>query len=170
MPLVYSFPIIKGQTMQEAKEIKMGLVGLGLMGSSITTCLLMAGHEVVAVAPIPIDLEMAMPRIIHHLERSKQEGLVEHDPEFYLSRLLLTEDYGLLKHCQVVVECTIENISIKESVYSKIEAIVSPECILTSNTSAIPISILQSHTKHPERFFGLHWAEPSHTTRFLEII
>jgi 3-hydroxybutyryl-CoA dehydrogenase len=39
-----------------------------------------------------------------------------------------------------------------------------------SNTSAIPISILQKLTKHPERFFGLHWAEPSHTTRFLEVI
>ena len=41
---------------------------------------------------------------------------------------------------------------------------------MTSNTSAIPISLLQKMTKHPDRFFGLHWAEPSHTTRFLEVI
>jgi 3-hydroxybutyryl-CoA dehydrogenase len=42
--------------------------------------------------------------------------------------------------------------------------------MLVSNTSAIPISILQKLTTHPQRFFGLHWAEPSHTTRFLEVI
>ena len=44
------------------------------------------------------------------------------------------------------------------------------ETVITSNTSAIPISILQRDTKVPGRFIGLHWAEPSHTTRFLEII
>ena len=47
---------------------------------------------------------------------------------------------------------------------------INDQAILASNTSAIPISILQQQTKFPNRFFGLHWAEPSHTTRFLEII
>jgi 3-hydroxybutyryl-CoA dehydrogenase len=42
--------------------------------------------------------------------------------------------------------------------------------LLTTNTSAIPISSLQKLTLHPERFLGLHWTEPAHTTRFLEII
>lgn len=41
---------------------------------------------------------------------------------------------------------------------------------MASNTSAIPITILQGQTSKPGRFFGLHWAEPSHTTRFLEVI
>jgi 3-hydroxybutyryl-CoA dehydrogenase len=156
--------------MQQASDIRMGVVGLGLMGSSITTCLLMAGHKVVAVAPIPTDMEPAIPRIRHHLERSLKEGLVDKDPDHYLKHLTLTENYGALTGCRVVVECTIENIPIKQAVYKKIEDVVDRECLLTSNTSAIPISILQSHTLHPERFFGLHWAEPSHTTRFLEII
>ncbi len=61
-------------------------------------------------------------------------------------------------------------MEIKKSVYEKIEAVISNEAILASNTSAIPISLLQKQTLHPRRFFGLHWAEPSHTTRFLEII
>jgi 3-hydroxybutyryl-CoA dehydrogenase len=48
--------------------------------------------------------------------------------------------------------------------------VIAEEALLCSNTSAIPISILQQHTLIPNRFFGLHWAEPSHTTRFLEVI
>ena len=48
-------------------KITVGVVGLGLMGCSITTCLLMAGHRVIALAPLSIDLENAEKRICVHL-------------------------------------------------------------------------------------------------------
>ncbi len=61
----------------DTKEITIGVVGLGLMGCSICTCLLMAGHKVIAVAPIPDDLVHAEKRIKEHLRRSKEEKLIE---------------------------------------------------------------------------------------------
>ena len=157
-------------TITDVTTIKIGIVGLGLMGCSITTCLIMAGHKVIAVAPVSIDLQQADKRILAHLQRSKEHGLVEQEPGNYLQHLTITEDYNLLKDCKVVIECTLENTDVKKSVYRKIETVISNDAILTSNTSAIPISILQKLTQFPSRFFGLHWAEPSHTTRFLEII
>ena len=152
------------------KEIQIGVVGLGLMGCSITTCLLMAGHTVIAIAPIPIDLDLAEKRIKSHFDKSLEEGMVEESAEFFFKNLKISEDFKDLKDCQIVIECTIEDIEIKKNIYSKIEQVISKEAILTSNTSAIPISILQNEVKYPEKFLGLHWAEPSHTTRFLEII
>jgi len=152
------------------KEIPVGVVGLGLMGCSITTCLLMAGHPVIAIAPISIDMEHAEPRILKHLLKSREEGLVNEASEYYLKNLIITEDYSLLKPCKLVIECTLESEEIKKSVYSKVELVIDDNAIMASNTSAIPISILQKLTTRPERFFGLHWAEPSHTTRFLEVI
>ncbi len=157
-------------TITDISTTKVGVVGLGLMGCSITTCLIMAGHEVIAVAPVAIDLQHADKRIQTHLLHSKEHGLIDKEPDHFLKQLTITEDYNLLKECKVVIECTLENTDIKKSVYNKIEAVISSEAILTSNTSAIPISILQKLTQFPSRFFGLHWAEPSHTTRFLEII
>lgn len=154
----------------KAGEVKAGVVGLGLMGCSITTCLLMAGHPVIAVAPLPLDLELAEKRIREHLSRSLKEGLITQPPEVYLSKLTITQAYTDLHDCDLVMECTIENMTIKQSVYGKIEAVIRQDALLTSNTSAIPISLLQEQTLYPRRFFGLHWAEPSHTTRFLEII
>jgi 3-hydroxybutyryl-CoA dehydrogenase len=154
----------------KANQIEAGVVGLGLMGCSITTCLLMAGHTVIAVAPLPADMENAESRIRHHLQKSLEEGIINEVPDFYFKQLTITENYAALARCNIVMECTIENIDIKKSVYSKIEKEIVTTCILTSNTSAIPISILQLEVKNPERFLGLHWAEPSHTTRFLEII
>jgi 3-hydroxybutyryl-CoA dehydrogenase len=152
------------------KEITIGVVGLGLMGCSITTCLLMAGHPVIAVAPIEADIKFAGKRITDHLKRSKKEGMTKKSPGDILKKLTITMDYARLKDCVLVIECTLEDLAIKKSVYEKIEAVIKDDALLTSNTSAIPISILQKQTKNPKRFFGLHWAEPSHTTRFLEVI
>lgn len=155
---------------KEIPDVTVGVVGLGLMGCSITTCLLMAGHSVMAVAPISTDLQNAGKRIHDHLSRSHREGLISKIPEHYLEKLTITEDYLFLKDCKIVIECTLENLDIKKSVYQRVEAVINNQAILASNTSAIPISILQKQTRYPDRFFGLHWMEPSHTTRFLEII
>jgi 3-hydroxybutyryl-CoA dehydrogenase len=154
----------------QTSQIPVAVVGLGLMGCSITTCLLMAGHPVVAIAPIEDDLKHAESRITHHLQNSHDQGLVAASPEDLLKNLAISMDYGMLTPCKLVIECTIENEDIKRSVYEKIERVIADDALLVSNTSAIPISILQKLTQHPQRFFGLHWAEPSHTTRFLEII
>ena len=157
------------QSMRPA-QIPVGVVGLGLMGCSIVTCLRIAGHPVVAVAPMPADLKTAEPRIREHLTNAFHEGLVSEPPEIYLEQLQITEEYNRLKDCQLVIECTLETVDIKKAVYAKIEAVVSEETLITSNTSAIPISLLQQETRIPTRFFGLHWLEPAHTSRFLEII
>lgn len=153
----------------ESKNISIGVVGLGLMGCSITACLLMAGHQVIAVAPIQADLKN-VKLIEEHLRTAHKEKLLKINPEDALRLLTITEDYNDLKPCKLVIECTIEDLEIKKSVYKKIEEVVSKDALLASNTSAIPISILQKLTSSPERFFGLHWLEPSHTTRFLEVI
>lgn len=155
---------------QSNQDIEVGVVGLGLMGCSITTCLLMAGHRVIAVAPIPADMNHALTKITAHFQKSLEQGLVNEPPEFYLKNVVITEDYNALQNCRLVIECTIENEVIKKSVYGKIEAVIAGDALMASNTSAIPISVLQRLTNKPERFFGLHWAEPSHTTRFLEVI
>lgn len=151
-------------------QIEIGVVGLGLMGCSICTCLLLAAHKVVAVAPIAADLLHAESRIKNHLQKSHEEKLTSKTGEELFRNMMITEDYNQLAACGLVIECTLENIAIKKNVYASIEAVIQADALLASNTSAIPISLLQQQTSVPERFFGLHWAEPSHTTRFLEVI
>lgn len=146
------------------------VVGLGLMGSSIATCLLISGHPVVAIAPVPADVQTGRDRVLNNLERSFKERITDRSPEALIKRLTISEDYAALKNCKLVIESTLEDLEIKKQVFSKIETNVPDDAIITSNTSAIPISILQQFVKNPSRFLGLHWMEPSYTTRFLEII
>ena len=103
----------------EVSNLSIGVVGLGLMGCSITTCLLMAGHRVVAIAPLPIDVPTAQPRIYEHLKKSLEEGLVTESPDYFLNNLLISEDYAMLVDCELVIECTLESLPIKKSVYEK---------------------------------------------------
>jgi len=153
-----------------ADNIAIGVVGLGLMGSSIAVDLLLAGHKVKAIAPIREDYLMGAERIGNNLAHAAEFGLLAQPVQYYYSRLTISEDYQELQDCRMVTECVIEKSHIKNAVYKKIEGAVDHETIITSNTSAIPISVLQKMACHPKRFMGIHWAEPAYATRFLEII
>jgi 3-hydroxybutyryl-CoA dehydrogenase len=150
-------------------DISVGVVGLGLMGSSFIASLLMAGNKVKAIAPQPEDMSLAPKRIHHHLSVCERAGLLCKPIEAYLERVVISEDYGELWSCDLVVECVIEIEEIKKSIYKKIEAVAGRDAVIASNTSAIPISELQKSLVHPDRFLGIHWAEPSYFTRFMEV-
>ncbi|CAL1520754.1 3-hydroxyacyl-CoA dehydrogenase family protein [Chitinophaga sp. MM2321] len=156
--------------MTDIKNIHIGIVGLGLMGSSIVASLLIAGHTVKAIAPLMGEEAIAAGRIRDQLLVCEQGGLLIKPVEAYLSSLTISNNYEELHDCSLVVECIIEDVQIKEKVFKKIAAAVGQDTILASNTSAIPISMLQGFIPVPERFIGIHWAEPAFATRFLEII
>ena len=160
----------KDQSVMNPKQISVGVVGLGFMGCSITTCLLIAGHPVVGIASTPEDLKTAAKLVRDHLSLSLEKGICEEQPTYYFENLIITEDYNLLKDKHLVIETVIEDVAIKKQVYKKIESVVSENAILTSNTSAIPISLLQEELRVPKRFFGLHWGVPAHTAPSVEII
>lgn len=151
------------------QDKKIGVVGLGLMGSSITTALAISDYQIIALAPIAADLKNAPSHLSKQLRHANSLGLLNHPVEHYIDRITLTEDYEPLEDCSLILECVIENQNIKSSVYQKIEAEVADDAIIGTNTSGIPISSLQQDLRIPERFMGIHWAEPAYATRFLEI-
>lgn len=157
------------QNIDNAKDVTVGVVGLGLMGSSIIASLLIAGHRVIAIAPIPEDMPGSYERIRQQLTHGEQSDLLTLPIDTYMSRLTISENYSLLKGCLLVIECVTEVLEIKMTVYNKIEAVVSKNIAIASNTSAIPISTLQNLFADPHRFLGIHWAEPAYMTRFLEV-
>lgn len=147
-----------------------GIVGLGLMGSSIVASLLALKHPVKAIAPLHGEKEAGYRRILEQLLLCEKFDMLSFPLEAYLALLTVSEEYDDLRDCDLVVECIVEDIDIKASVFKKITAVIPEDTILASNTSAIPISMLQKMLPYPQRFIGIHWAEPAFATRFLEII
>ncbi|HVV05381.1 MAG TPA: 3-hydroxyacyl-CoA dehydrogenase NAD-binding domain-containing protein, partial [Puia sp.] len=142
-----------------SKKQPIGTVGLGLMGSSIATCVLAAGHPVTSLVRTMGQAEEARQRILGYLEELKKEGMLQENPLMVLERHTITDDVGLLKGHEVVIESIIESVSEKKAVYAKLESVLSPTAVIGSNTSAIPVSILQEGLQFPERMLGIHWAE-----------
>jgi 3-hydroxybutyryl-CoA dehydrogenase len=151
-------------------SIPVGVIGLGLMGSSITTCLLAAGHPVAGIELDELKRKTAPRRILLHLKEMKAEGSLRADPAQVVKRLRVSGNVSALKGSELVVESIIENIQAKTQVIRQAEQVLAPTAIIGSNTSAIPVSLLQKNALHPQRILGIHWAEPAHTTRFLEIV
>ncbi|HEX7905490.1 MAG TPA: 3-hydroxyacyl-CoA dehydrogenase family protein [Chitinophagaceae bacterium] len=151
-------------------KIKIGTVGLGLMGSSIVTCLLASGHRVTSLIQHIHKADAAKKRILGFLEQLKGEGMLKGDPSVVIDMLTVTDDVSLLAGHELVIESIIENLSEKKQLFLKLETVLDPTAIIGSNTSAIPVTILQEGLKHPERLLGIHWGEPAHVLRFLEVI
>jgi 3-hydroxybutyryl-CoA dehydrogenase len=147
-----------------------GVVGMGLMGSSIAACLLAAGHTVAAVEADPSRLRKVPRQVLSLLEGLRKETLLKSDPRRMLRKLTVSESYSALRQSQIVIECVTEDLKVKREVIRRIEQAVSAGTIIGSNTSAIPPTALQQDALHPERILGIHWAEPAHITRFMEII
>ena len=153
--------------MEEKNELTIGVIGLGYMGSSIATALLLNRQRVVALAPTDSKLDLEGPdRIRKSLAESFQQQFTEIPPTEFLKNLSVTREYQDLAQCHLIMECVSEVLEIKKEVYEKVENVVADDVIITSNTSAIPISNLQNLVRIPSRFFGMHWAEPAYTTRF----
>lgn len=147
-----------------------GVVGLGLMGSSIAACLLAAGHPVAGIDKSAERRKRVKRHILALLREMRKEKLLRRDPAALVGNLTVSEDYGALTNCALVVEAIYEELDTKRVVLRKIEESVSPEALIGSNTSALPVTELQKGARRPERILGIHWAEPAHITRFMEII
>jgi 3-hydroxybutyryl-CoA dehydrogenase len=155
----------------EEEKLKIGVVGLGLMGSSIAAAMVLLGHRVFGVSPVPSAIDQtADVRIRRQVTQSVERGLVKETVEDILKRLHLSDRYSSLSGCDLIIENVIENLETKHEVLQSIEAAVGPEAIITSNTSAIPINTLQQSLERKHRFLGMHWSEPAFTSRFMEII
>jgi 3-hydroxybutyryl-CoA dehydrogenase len=100
----------------------------------------------------------------------KREGLLRRAPTLLIGNLTLSEDFRDLAACGIVIESILEDIGTKRQAYRAVEEVVASETIIGSNTSSIPVSLLQRDAARPERFVGIHWDEPAHVTRFMEII
>jgi 3-hydroxybutyryl-CoA dehydrogenase len=139
------------------------------MGTGIAACLLLAGHPVAAVEVDEKKRKTAKSRLSALFRKAKTEGLLKGDPSKLTARLRIGGAYSVLEGSQLVFEAVIEDAEVKKRAIRSAEAVVSRSALIASNTSAIPITQLQQGALYPERVLGVHWGEPAHVNRFMEI-
>lgn len=151
--------------------MKIGVLGAGAMGSGIAQVAATAGHEVVLVDSSEQQLIKAsdnLRKIHDKLVEKEKISSVERDA--ILARIHLTSDDTEFESCGLIIEAIIEDLSIKKSVFARLERIVSESCILASNTSSLSIASIGSALIKPERVIGIHFFNPAPLMPLVEII
>ncbi len=148
-----------------------GVVGLGFLGRGIVACLVAHGLRVVAHVrsnDSQHEAEAYINRAVRELvERAK---FPKDLTDTWRTKIEFSTDFTAFQSADFVIESVVEDIEIKNQVFDALERIVTQGVPIASNTSSLSVTRLAERRKHPERFLGMHWAEPAYATRFLELI
>jgi 3-hydroxybutyryl-CoA dehydrogenase len=150
--------------------MKIGIVGMGIMGSGIAQLSATSGHEVVATDVSKTFYDRAMVSIGKSLDKLIEKKLVSQDKGKILARIVYTDDVKAFAGCEIVIEAVVENYKDKVEFFRKIEPIVAPSAIIASNTSSISITSLGASLKDPSRFLGIHFFNPVALMNLIELV
>lgn len=151
--------------------MKIGIIGAGSMGAGIAQVASQAGHSVVLYDTNSEQLINAKNKLAKIMERLIAKGKFTAEAASAIqTRIHYVEDMTEFASCGLVIEAIIENLAIKQSVFSELERIVGDDCILASNTSSLSIASIASACKHAERVIGIHFFNPAPLMPLVELI
>jgi len=151
---------------------KVGIVGAGLMASQLA--LLFARRLLVPVVMTDLDderVEKGLSYVRNEVDKLAARGRINADMANRLKALVTgSTDKSIYSDCSLVLEAVFEEMKVKQQVFEELEGIVSPECVLATNTSSLSVNGMASKLRHPERVVGLHFFNPVAVLPLVEVI
>ncbi len=149
---------------------KTGIVGAGTMGLGIAQISASAGFTTLLYDINKGSLENAEKQIIKNLEKGMEKGKVtKEQKESTLANLTFSSGFSDLK-ADFIIEAIVEQLDVKQKLFASLEEQNSQDCIFASNTSSIPITQIGAGLEHPERMIGMHFFNPAHIMKLVEVI
>ncbi|XP_040999610.1 glyoxysomal fatty acid beta-oxidation multifunctional protein MFP-a-like [Juglans microcarpa x Juglans regia] len=150
---------------------KIAILGGGLLGSGIATTLILGGYQVILKEVDDKSLEAGIDRVRANLQSRVHKGEMSQEKfEKTVSLLKGVLNYENFKDVDMVIEAVIENVSLKQQIFSDLEKYCPPHCILASNTSTIDLNLIGDRTISQDRIVGAHFFCPAHIVPLLEIV
>ena len=150
---------------------KIGIAGAGLMGTSMAQIFAKYGYDVVIYDAFPAALDKGRA-----LAQTNQQAAVEAgeitptQAQAVLDGLCFTNDLSDLTDRDIIIECIIEKLDVKQEFWSKLSPLMPDDVVLTTNTSGLSIHAIAQSVVNPSRFLGMHWFNPAHLVPLVEII
>ncbi len=178
---LYSFDLVQKRAKRPAgapdKSLarpvtKVGIVGAGLMASQLA--MLFAQRLEVPVVLTDVDqdrVDKGVGYVHREIDTLLQKRRVSHDKANRLKALVtgsLTKD--VFADADFVIEAVFEEMSVKQAVLAEVEAVVSTECVLATNTSSLSVTEMAAQLVHPDRLVGFHFFNPVAVLPLLEVV
>jgi enoyl-CoA hydratase/3-hydroxyacyl-CoA dehydrogenase len=152
---------------------EIAVIGAGTIGPDIGYYLKSAlpAIHLYLVDVVEESLKNAEKRVSGYVHKAVDKGkITEGQARAILSNIIYTMDYGQIKKCDLVIEAATENIPLKKKIFKDVEALVSEDTIITSNTSSIPADRIFANMRRPERATVTHFFAPAWRSLPVEVI
>jgi 3-hydroxyacyl-CoA dehydrogenase/enoyl-CoA hydratase/carnithine racemase len=151
---------------------KVGIVGAGLMATQLATLFLRRLEVPVVLRDVDEGVvERSLESIRSELQEQVAKGRYDEGKARFLGSLVTgSTGYDGFADCGLVLEAVFEEIDVKKQVFAEIEALVSPECVLATNTSALSVTEMGADLEHPERLLGTHFFNPVAVMPLVELV
>ncbi len=150
--------------------MKIAIIGTGVMGSGIAIESIRAGYTTLLFDIDTAALDRAKIYIQQQLDKAQSIGKINNEDRLTaLDKITYTAEFADLK-ADFILEAIVEKLQVKQELFAKLELQNTKNCIFATNTSSIPITQIARGLKHPERLVGVHFFNPAHIMKLVEII
>ena len=148
-------------------ETEVGVVGGGAMGAGIAQVAAAAGHPVVVLEIDQARADRAVAAVQAGLARAVEKDRLA---EGAAGAVRGTTQIADLAGCGLVVEAVAEDLAVKRDLFARLEEVVGPDCVLTTNTWSLSIDAIAAPLAEPARLVGMHFFNPAPVMRIVEVV
>jgi len=153
------------------KQDLVGVIGAGTMGAGISQVAAAAGHRVLLFDAQAGAAQAGRAKTGKGLDALVARGKISAaDADALMSRIEIAENLESFAAAALVIEVVVEDLAVKQEIFAKLEAVVSSQAVLASNTSSISITSIARRCAHPERVVGMHFFNPAPVMKLVEIV
>ena len=177
---LYAFDLVErrarrgaGRPSAEPRTVaKVGIAGAGLMAAQLATLFLRRLRTPIVLRDLDQAIvNRALETIRDELAGAAARGRLDHEQALSLAAQASgTTTYDGFEQCDFVIEAVFEELDVKRQVFGELEEVVSDECLLATNTSALSVSAMGETLEHPERLVGMHFFNPVPLMPLVEIV
>lgn len=147
------------------------VIGSGTMGRGIAQSVALSGKQVILYDLTDDLLHRAAKAIAEDIAEGVRRGKTEFERADSANRFMrLTTDLEQAAQADLVIEAVPEDLELKSTVFGRLDAAAPPHTVLASNTSSLSISVIAASTGRPEKVLGLHYFNPAHLMKLVEVI
>ncbi len=148
------------------------VIGAGTMGHGIAQAAAQAGCRVRLTDAVPGAAARGLERIAGNLAGAVERGkMTAERREEVLARLGAVDDFdAAVAGADLAVEAVPEDLALKQALFARLDALLAPPAVLASNTSSLPLAAIAGATRHPGRVVGMHFFNPVHVMKLVEIV
>ena len=146
------------------------VVGAGLMGAGIAQVAAQVGYDVRLFDIGDTALQQGLGTIERSVSRLVEKGQLDLPPDVVLSRIRPTTSLDDLAEAFIAVEAVFERLDVKQDVFRSLDAVLGPDAVLATNTSALPVTQLAAVTSRPDQVVGTHFFSPVPMMALCELV